>query len=121
MTFEGSKNALPADAKAACLKSAENYQAPQPHTIHLPGRGGWAALNMAVDNFVANGMASPHDSVVARHLATVLTGGDCDINDEISEQNLLDLEHAVFMELIRHPHTLDRIEHMLLTGKPLRN
>lgn len=112
---------LLADAKAACLKAAENFELRQPHTIHLPGRGGWAALNMAVDNFVANGMASPHDSYIARHLATVLTGGNCDINDEITEQNLLDLEHEVFMELVKHPATLDRIEHMLLTGKPLRN
>lgn len=76
---------------------------------------------MAVDNFVANGMATAHDAFISRHLATVLTGGDCDINDEITEQHLLDLEHEVFMELVKHPATLDRIEHMLLTGKPLRN
>lgn len=112
---------LIADAKVVVLKAANGYEAPKPHTIRLPGRGGWAALNMAVDNFVANGMASKHDAFIARHLATVLTGGDCDINDELTEQHLLDLEHEVFMELVKHPATLDRIEHMLLTGKPLRN
>lgn len=112
---------LLADAKAACLKAAETFEQKEQHTLHLPGRGGWAALNMAVDNFVANGMATAHDAFISRHLATVLTGGDCDINDEITEQHLLDLEHEVFMELVKHPATLDRIEHMLLTGKPLRN
>lgn len=112
---------LLADAKATCLKAAEGYQTPQQHTINLPGRGGWAALNIAVDNFVANGMATQHDAFISRHLATVLTGGDCDIHDDITEQYLLDLEHEVFMELVKHPATLDRIEHMLLTGKPLRN
>jgi 3-hydroxyacyl-CoA dehydrogenase len=112
---------LLADAKAVVLREADSYEKREPHTIHLPGRGGWAALNMAVDNFVANGMATPHDAFISRHLATVLTGGDCDVTDEISEQYLLDLEHEVFMELVKHPATLDRIEHMLLTGKPLRN
>lgn len=115
------RDRLLADAKALVLKAAEGYQPPTPHTIHLPGRGGWAALNMAVDNFVANGMATKHDAFISRHLATVLTGGDCDISDEITEQYILDLEHEVFMELVKHPATLDRIEHMLLTGKPLRN
>lgn len=112
---------LLADAKAVVLREADGFTRRQPRSLHLPGRGGWAALNMAVDNFVANGMATPHDAFISRHLATVLTGGDCDVTDEITEQNLLDLEHEVFMELVRHPLTLDRIEHMLLTGKPLRN
>lgn len=112
---------LLADAKAAALKLAENYTPPEPQTIRLPGRGGWAALNMAVDNFVANGSATKHDAVVSRALATILTGGDCDPLDELTEQYILDLEHEVFMQLVRHPDTLDRIEHMLLTGKPLRN
>lgn len=109
------------DAKAAALKLAEDYTAPQPHTIHLPGRSGATALNMAVDNFVASGQATPHDAHIARLLATVLTGGNCDVTDEVTEQHILDLEHEVFMELLHHPATLARIEHMLVSGKPLRN
>lgn len=112
---------LLADAKAAALKLAENYTPPEPQTIRLPGLGAWAALNMAVDNFVANGQATKHDAVVSRALATILTGGDADPADELTEHHLLDLEHEVFMQLVRHPDTLDRIEHMLLTNKPLRN
>src|SRR5690606_9180589 len=59
---------LLADAKATCLKAAEHFEQKEQHTIHLPGKGGWAALNMAVDNFVASGIASTHDAYIARHL-----------------------------------------------------
>lgn len=109
------------DAKAAVLRDADGYTPPERPTLRLPGRTGAAALSMAVDGFAAQGIATPHDVVVGKALAMVLTGGDCDITDELDEQHLLDLEHAVFMELVKLPATLDRIEHMLNTGKPLRN
>ena len=115
------RDRLLADAKAAVLRDAENYSPPEQKTIRLPGRTAWAALNLAVDGFVAQGVATPHDAVVARALAHVLSGGDTDITEELTEQDLLDLEHEVFMQLVKHPHSLDRIEHMLNTGKPLRN
>jgi 3-hydroxyacyl-CoA dehydrogenase len=52
----------------------------------------------------------------------VLTGGkDCDVTEPLSESDLLDLERQEFMALMHHPGTLARIEHMLETGKPLRN
>lgn len=112
---------LLADAKATCLQMADGYEAPAQSTRRLPGRSGATALNMAVDNFVASGVATPHDAFIARKLAVVLTGGDADQTDELTEQHLLDLEHNVFMELVKHPDTLARIDHMLNTGKPLRN
>ena len=115
------RDRLLADAKNTCLKAADGYTPPEPVVLHLPGATAEAALNMAVDGFVANGMATEHDAVVARALAHVVSGGNCDITDEVTEQDLLDLEHEVFMQLVRHPATLDRIEHMLNTGKPLRN
>jgi 3-hydroxyacyl-CoA dehydrogenase len=51
----------------------------------------------------------------------VLTGGDTDIIDTISESKILDLERASFMRLLKTAGTLARIEHTLETGKPLRN
>ena len=51
----------------------------------------------------------------------MLTGGNTDLQDEMSEQQILDLERAGFMELIKTKATIARIEHMLQTGKPLRN
>ena len=110
-----------ADAKAKALSMADSYTAPEPRTLRLPGETGKVALFMAVDGLVAAGKATPHDVVVSRVLAQVLTGGDTDMQDEISEQKLLDLEHDGFMELVKTKGTLARIEHMLMTGKPLRN
>jgi 3-hydroxyacyl-CoA dehydrogenase len=110
-----------ADAKAKCASLAENYTTPEPQTLHLPGETGKVALFMALDQLVASGKATPHDSVVSRVLAHVLSGGSTDIQDAISEQQLLDLEHEGFMELVKTKGTLARIKHILTTGKPLRN
>jgi 3-hydroxyacyl-CoA dehydrogenase len=51
----------------------------------------------------------------------VLSGGETDITEPVGDDHLLKLEREAFMMLIRHPATLARIEHMLDTGKPLRN
>ena len=110
-----------ADAKSLALQLAENYTPPEPMTVRLPGASGKLALDMAVENFVKSGKATPHDVVVAGHLATVLTGGDTDITQEVTEQQLLDLEHDHFMALCKTDATQARIAHMLNTSKPLRN
>lgn len=109
------------DAKELALGLAKDYMPPEPFTVRLPGASGKIALDMAVGNFVRTGKATPHDVVVAGHLATVLTGGDTDITLEVTEQQLLDLEHDHFMELTKTRGTQDRIAHMLNTSKPLRN
>ncbi len=110
-----------ADAKSRCLEMAKDYKAPEPAVLHLPGATAKVALSMAVDGFKASGKASPHDVVVCKALATVLSGGDTDMSEALTEQQVLDLEHEVFMELVKTKPTLARIEHMLETGKPLRN
>jgi 3-hydroxyacyl-CoA dehydrogenase len=110
-----------ADAKARCLKMADGYKPMEPAILHLPGSTARVALSMAVDGFVAAGKASPHDAVVCKVLANVLSGGDTDMSDALTEQQVLDLEHEGFMELVKTKASLARIEHMLETGKPLRN
>lgn len=110
-----------ADAKARCLQMADGYAVPERQTVHLPGASAKVAMRMAVDGMAAAGKATPHDVVVCRVLAEVLSGGDTDISEAVTEQQLLDLEHDGFMELIRTRGSLARIEHMLATGKPLRN
>ena len=112
---------LLADAKAKALALAADYAPPEPAAINLPGATARAALAMAVDGFVAQGKATAYDAVVAGQLAHVLTGGDTDITEEVDEKQLLKLEREAFLALIRKPKTLDRIEHMLGTGRPLRN
>lgn len=116
------RDRLLADAKAKALAMVEaGYQPPEPPEVTLPGPSGRAALEMAVDGFVANGMATAHDSVVSKRLAVVLTGGNTDLTEIVTEDDLSRLEREAFMDLIKTPATLARIEHMLETGKPLRN
>jgi len=112
---------LLADAKAKALKLAENYAPPKPVEISLPGPSAKAAFDMAVEGFVQQGKATPHDQVVSSALGNVVSGGKTDITEVVTEKQLLALELENFMSLIRTNATLDRIEHMLTTGKPLRN
>jgi len=116
------RDRLLADAKAKALELvAAGYRPPAPHEYPLPGPSGRVALEMAVKGFRANGMATAHDEVVSRRLAVVVTGGDTDPTETLAEDDLSRLEREAFMDLIRTPGTLARIEHMLDTGKPLRN
>lgn len=115
------RDRLLADAKARVLALAEGYQPPEPPVFRLPGAGGKTALDMAVQGFRARGMATPHDEVVSGALARILTGGDADLIDTVTEDELLAAERREFTSLVRNPATQARIEHMLKTGKPLRN
>jgi 3-hydroxyacyl-CoA dehydrogenase len=115
------RDRLLADAKARALKLAEGYTPPEPFQFTLPGPSAKAALALAVEGFRQRGLATPHDVVVANALAEVLSGGDTDITETLWEDDLLALERCVFMRLVRHPGTMARIEHMLESGKPLRN
>ncbi len=109
------------DARARVLEMVDGYTAPEKPEFRLPGAGGMAALQLAVDSFRKQGKATPHDVVVAGELARALTGGDADIVDVVSEADMLRLEREGFMRLVRNPASQDRVEHMLETGKPLRN
>lgn len=109
------------DAKNLCLELAVNYTPPAAQTIKLPGKSGRIALDMAVKGLAALGKVTPHDQVVVGHLTHVLTGGDASSNHEFTEQEILDLEHEHFMQLVKLKPTLDRIQYMLENNKPLRN
>ena len=115
------RDRLLADAKARALELALDYRPPEPVEIVLPGPTGRIALEMAVDGVVKPGKATAHDGVVARALARVVSGGETDVTETVSEKDLMALEREAFLGLIRTPATLDRMEHMLATGKPLRN
>ena len=110
-----------ADAKAMALELSKDFKVAEPVEISLPGATARAALDMAVEGFVLQGKATAHDKVVSAAVAKVVTGGDTDITATVKEKDLLALERDAFMSLIRTGATLDRIEHMLTTGKPLRN
>ncbi|HUK08286.1 MAG TPA: 3-hydroxyacyl-CoA dehydrogenase NAD-binding domain-containing protein [Stellaceae bacterium] len=115
------RDRLLADAKAKALALAKEYKPPKSEPISLPGPTGAAAMGLALDDLRHQGKATEYDMVVAGKLAHVLSGGDTDIIEEITEDRLSALEREAFQSLVREPRTLARIEHMLETGKPLRN
>lgn len=112
---------LLSDAKAKALALVEGYAPPAPPEFRLPGAGGKVALELAVEGFQARGLATSYDGVVSGALADVLSGGEKDLIDIVSETDLLALERKAFMQLVRDPRTQARVEQMLVTGKPLRN
>ncbi len=109
-------------AKAQIRALAETgYRPPQPRRIRVAGRTGIAACQMALVNMRDGGFISPHDYQLGLKIATALCGGDVDPNTLVDEEWLLGLERKAFVELARTQLTQARIEHMLKTGKPLRN
>jgi 3-hydroxyacyl-CoA dehydrogenase len=110
-----------AAAKARALAMAEGYAPQARGTMRLPGETGRTAMKMAVEAQAAMGRVTPHDKVVCEHLAYTLTGGETDFTAETTEDQVLALERKSFMALLKTKGTLARVEHMLETGRPLRN
>jgi 3-hydroxyacyl-CoA dehydrogenase len=79
------------------------------------------ALINSIRSYSARGLATEHDSLIATRLARVLTDGSVRCVHAVSEEKILDLEREAFMSLAGESKTRERIEHMLKTGKPLRN
>lgn len=110
------------DAKQVALGLARaGYQAPQPKRIPVVGEAGAALLKVGVYQMKMSGYISDHDEKVAHHLIRVLTGGNVPRGTLVTEQYLLDLEREAFLSLIGEEKTQARMQHMLTTGKPLRN
>ena len=102
---------------------AESGYAPRATARAVPvaGRGGIATLEMTLVNMRDGGMISAYDYQVARAAAIALCGGEVDAGSLVDEAWLLTLERRLFVELLKNPQTQARIQHMLETGKPLRN
>jgi 3-hydroxyacyl-CoA dehydrogenase len=114
---------LIADAKAFALERVrEGYQPPAIRTdIIVGGAGVLAALEIGVHLAWRAGRISDHDKLVGRALANVLAGGALPNQTMVSEGYLLDLEREAFLKLCGERKTLERMQHTLKTGKPLRN
>ncbi len=115
------KSRLLADAKAKALSLASHYTPPQPCVYPMPGKTAKILLSMGIKAFHLLGKATDYDVEVAEKLAFVLSGGDCDMTSPLTEDDMLALEREAFVALVKQPGTLARLEHMLKTGKPLRN
>jgi 3-hydroxyacyl-CoA dehydrogenase len=115
------KDRLLADAKAKALLLAKDYTPPKPAEYRLPGASAKAAMEVAISNLKLAGKITDYDVEISQQLADVLSGGQCDITEPLTEDDLLNLELSAFLHLVQQPGTLARLDHLLKTGKPLRN
>jgi 3-hydroxyacyl-CoA dehydrogenase len=113
---------LIADAKSLALQLVPHYVAPVPRTdIPVAGEAGLALLKVGIYMARQGAYISEYDAVIGEKLANVLSGGPLTGEQKVSEQYLLDLEREAFLSLCGQPKTQERMQHMLKTGKPLRN
>src|SRR5690554_977992 len=112
-----------AEAKKHALLLAESgYTKPIERTdIKVLGKQALGMFLVGTDQMVAGKYISEHDRKIADKLAWVMAGGDLSEATRVSERYLLDLEREAFLSLCTERKTLERIQHMLKTGKPLRN
>lgn len=110
------------EAKEKVIQLADDgYTPPVPKKVTVLGRSGMATLYTAINEFFLGKYMSEHDVKISRKAAYVLCGGDLTQEQEVSEQYLLDIEREAFIELLKEPKTMERIQYMLMNNKPLRN
>lgn len=110
------------DAKQVVLTLSEKgYRPPQRQKIPVTGETGYAALLLAAQAMLYSGYISEHDLKIAKKLAYVIAGGSVPFGTMVDEQYLLDLEREAFISLVTETKSIQRMQHMLLKGKPLRN
>lgn len=117
------KDRLIEDAKQTVLGLAKaGYQPPKPR-MDIPafGKGVLSAFKLGLYTMKKGGYISEHDELIGIKVCNVLAGGDLITPRKVTEQHLLDLEREAFLSLCGTRKTQERIQHMLKTGKPLRN
>jgi 3-hydroxyacyl-CoA dehydrogenase len=112
-----------ADAKTAVLEMYhDGYSTPvQRSDIKVLGRSALGALYAGIHGMWRGNYATDHDVLVARKLAYVMCGGDLSEPTQVSEQYLLDLERQAFLSLCGEKKTLERLQSVIKSGKPIRN
>jgi 3-hydroxyacyl-CoA dehydrogenase len=112
-----------ADAKMKVLQLVrEGYTMPAPRKdIYVLGRNALGAFYSGIEAMVYGNYATEHEKLIARKLAFVMCGGDLSAPSYVSEQYLLDLEREAFLSLATTKKSMERMQSILTTGKPLRN
>ena len=116
------------DRQIAAAKEVAKFMADQGYTkpiertdIKVLGKQALGAFLVGTDQMNAGKYISDHDKKIANKLAYVMAGGDLSEASYVSERYLLDLEREAFLSLCGERKTLERLEHMIKKGKPLRN
>ncbi len=110
------------DAKQAVLALHEKgYKPKVRRKVPVVGETGYATLLLGAEAMRLSGYISEHDLKIAKKIAYVIAGGKVPFGAEVDEQYLLNLEREAFLSLIAEPKSQQRMQHMLMKGKPLRN
>lgn len=121
VTMNRSRLLADAKAKAVALAEAGYTQPARRRDIKVLGKQGLGIVYAGANSMRAGNYISEHDQKISEKLGWVMCGGDLSAPTEVSEQYLLDLEREAFLSLCGERKTLERIQHMLTKGKPLRN
>ena len=101
--------------------AASGFTPPRPTRFRLPGNDGVATMDMMLYGMQTQHQISEYDRYIGRKLATVLCGGDTTRSVLTTEETLLELEREAFLSLCGEEKTQERMQHMLMNNKPLRN
>jgi 3-hydroxyacyl-CoA dehydrogenase len=117
------KSRLLSDAKASVIELSDaGYTQPLPRKdIRVLGKSGMGLVWVGANSMMAGHFISEHDQLISQKLGYILCGGDLSAPTLVSERYLLDLEREAFLSLCGEKKTLERIQSILTTGKPLRN
>ena len=111
-----------ATAKRYAIQMLEDgYTQPSPQKVKVLGQQALGMFLVGTDSLQKGKFASEHDKKIANKLGYIMAGGNLSEPTEVTEQYLLDLEREAILSLLTERKTLERIEHTLKTGKPLRN
>lgn len=110
------------EAKKEVLRMADDgYTPPFKRPLRVFGEAAQGMVRAELLNMQAAGYVSEYDAYLVKRIATVISGGQARTGAYMSEDALLAIERETFVDLLRQEKTLARIDHMLKTGKPLRN
>ncbi|MDH3344676.1 MAG: 3-hydroxyacyl-CoA dehydrogenase NAD-binding domain-containing protein [Desulfobacteraceae bacterium] len=110
------------EAKKEVLKMVdEGYAPPVKRPIKVLGQAAQGMIDVEIFNMLKGKFISEYDAFLARRIAYVISGGDIRDNSTVEEDLILKLEREAFVDFWKEEKTIARVEHMLKTGKPLRN
>jgi 3-hydroxyacyl-CoA dehydrogenase len=110
------------EAKKEVLKMLdEGYTPPVKRQLKVAGNAAQGMVNAELFNMQSAKYVSEYDVFLARRIAFVISGGDVRVNSLVDEELILQLEREAFVDFWKQEKTIARVDHMLKTGKPLRN
>ncbi len=116
------RNYLIGEAKKEVLKMVdEGYAPPIQRKIKVFGQAALGMIHTEIFNMLSGRFITEYDAFLAKRIAYVISGGDIRDNSEVEEDVILKLEREAFVDFWKEEKTVARVEHMLKTGKPLRN